>query len=85
MTRRLGLWALVGLIVACCWVIIGMTVAPHYNLGRSTFVLVTAPASYVGRKIPLAFYWFILLNAVAYVIVGLAAEGFSRALRHNRA
>ena len=85
MTRRLGVWALAGLIVACCWVIIGMTLAPHYNLGRSTLVMITAPASYAGRKMPLAFYWFILLNSVAYAVVGVAAEGFWRAFRHRRA
>lgn len=74
MKRRIGLWALSGLAVACCWVIAGVVTAPTYNLGRWTVAAITAPASLIGRVIPLAYYWFILLNAAAYALVGLTAE-----------
>ena len=78
MGRNIGAWALVGFIVACCWVVIGMVVGPSYNLGRSTLVSITAPASFLGRRVPLTFYWFILLNAVVYAVVGLGTEVLRR-------
>lgn len=74
MRRRIGLWAVSGFIVACCWVLIGMATWPNYNLGRSMVVAVTAPASLVGRTMPLAYYWFILLNAAAYALFGLVTD-----------
>jgi len=40
--------------------------------------LITAPASYLGRRAPLAFYWFILLNAAMYAVVGLGTEFLRR-------
>jgi hypothetical protein len=63
-----------GFAVAAFWFILGLFTWPNYNLGRSVFVAITAPASLLGRTIPLAFYWFILLNAVIYASVGLATE-----------
>jgi hypothetical protein len=47
-----------------------------YTLGRSSIVAITAPASLVGRTMPLAYYWFILLNGVAYALFGLVIELF---------
>jgi len=78
MRRRISLWALAGFVVASFWVIFGMAIAPGHNLGRSTLVVMTAPASLVGRSVPLAFYWFMLLNAAAYALLGLATELFRR-------
>ncbi len=74
MKRRIGLWTLAGFAVACFWVVFGIATAPNYNLGRWTVVAITAPASLLGRAIPLAYYWFILLNAAAYALLGLATE-----------
>ena len=45
-----------------------------YNLGHSSIVAITAPASLLGRVMPLTYYWFIPLNGVAYLFVGLATE-----------
>ncbi len=74
MKRRIGLWALAGFAVACFWVVFGMATWPNYNLGRWTVVAITAPAMLLGRTIALAYYWFILLNAAAYALFGLATE-----------
>ena len=74
MIRNVGTWALIGFIVACCWVVIGIAVGLSYNLGHSTLVAITAPASFLGRRVPLSFYWFILLNAAIYAMVGLGTE-----------
>ncbi|MGZ4845423.1 MAG: hypothetical protein ACXVJ1_11770 [Candidatus Angelobacter sp.] len=78
MTKRIGLWTLAGFVVACCWFKYSTATAPNPNLARWTIVAITAPASLIGRTIPLAFYWFILLNAAIYALVGLATEPLRR-------
>ena len=82
MKRRLGLWALLGLAIAGCWFLVSLMLPPQYmySLGHSSLVAITAPASLLGRAMPLKFYWFILLNGVAYAMLGLTAELFLRAL-----
>lgn len=74
MKRRIGLWTLSGFTVACFWVIYGMITFPNPSFGRMAIVAISAPASLLGRAVPLAYYWFILLNAAAYALVGLATE-----------
>jgi hypothetical protein len=74
MNRRVGLWTLIGFFVACAWVVIGFLTWPNFNLGRSPLVAITAPAGFVGSLVPLAFYWFILLNAAIYALLGLGIE-----------
>ena len=74
MNRRISLWLLIGITVACCWVLVGMFAGPSYNLGRSTIAAVTAPASLLGRRIPLGVLQFVLLNGVLYAITGFAIE-----------
>jgi hypothetical protein len=78
MKRRLGLWALMGLVVACCWFLISLMLPPRYmySLGHSTIVAITAPASLLGRVGPQKYYWFILLNGVVYLLFGLTVEAF---------
>jgi hypothetical protein len=50
MSRNIGIWALIGFIVACCWVVIGIAVGPTYNLGHSTVVSSQRPPrSLVGE------------------------------------
>ena len=72
MKKRISVWALVSFAVACGWVLFGM--ATGYNIGRWAITSVTAPAALLGRHWPLAFYWFLILNAGIYAVLGLAAE-----------
>jgi hypothetical protein len=74
MKRRIAWWAFSGVGVACCWAVYAMASAPNPGLARSMVVAITAPASLLGRMIPLAFYWFILLNGAIYALGGVAAE-----------
>jgi len=74
MRRRIALWAVCGLAVACFWFVYGMAAGPTHNLGRSPIVAITAPVALLGRQAPLAYYWAILLNAAAYALLGLAFE-----------
>jgi hypothetical protein len=82
MKHRIALWALIGLAVALVWFVVGLFTWPNYNLGRWTIVAITAPASLIGRAMPLAYYWFILLNAAIYALFGLATELFRRPVAH---
>ena len=78
MKRRICLWAFAGFAVAVFWLVIGLFTWPNYNLGRWTIVAVTAPASLIGRSMPLSYYWLIVLNTVIYGLIGLGAELFRR-------
>ncbi len=78
MSRRIGLWMLIGAMVACCWIAIGLLVGLPYNAGRSTIAAITAPASLIGRRMPLGMLWFVLLNGGLYAIAGLAVEPLRR-------
>jgi len=80
MVRTITLWMLIGLVVACCWVVIGLFLDPHgLNLGRSNLVAFTAPAALLGRKMPLGVVSFILLNGGLYGFAGLVI-GLARSL-----
>ena len=83
MNRIVGWWVLIGLAVACFWAVMGILIGPSYNLGHSTFVAVTAPASLLGRRMPLAVVWFVLLNGGLYALVGMVIEVTRRTLLHR--
>jgi len=83
MGRRIGIWILFGLVIACCWVLVGMLVGPPYNPGRSMVAAITAPASLIGRRMPLGILGFILLNGSLYAIAGLAFEPLRRLRRSH--
>lgn len=74
MKGRIALWALAGLAVASFWVVLAFLTPPNPALGRSALVIVTAPAALVGRAVPLAYYWFILLNIGVYILAGFTVE-----------
>jgi len=74
MLRRVALWGLSGLGVACFWVTLGILAGPSHNIGRWAIAAITAPASLLGRLMPLAGYKFALLNAAIYGVLGLGAE-----------
>jgi hypothetical protein len=82
MSRRISLWGLIGLLVACWWVVVGILAGPSYNLGRAPVVAITAPASLLGRRMPLGVTWSILLNGALYAVVGFAIELVRRARRY---
>ncbi len=75
MKRRLALWSLAGFIVACGWTLFVMAKAKPIAFGRELWAIIeiTAPASLL-RHFPLKYYWFILLNAFIYLLVGLGIE-----------
>ncbi|HWC16064.1 MAG TPA: hypothetical protein VG498_03590 [Terriglobales bacterium] len=88
MRRRIALWSLVGLIVACAWVVFTMSLEPATLLrlehGRYFWTVadITAPVALL-RQYPIKYYWVVLLNGLAYALVGLAFELVRRrSMRH---
>lgn len=79
MTRRIALWAFAGFIVASGWVAFIGAFAPadRIEMMRSyvlvTIIEITAPAALL-RHFMLKYYWFILMNAFVYALVGLGVE-----------
>lgn len=74
MNRRIMMWGLLGLLVACGWAVIGVFAGPDFNLGRSALVAATAPAALLGRKMPLGVAPGVLLNGCIYALLGLMIE-----------
>ena len=72
--RRIGFWVLFGIVVASGWVAIASLAGSTYNPGRSMIAAITAPASLLGRKMPLGVLWFVILNGGLYGVLGLAIE-----------
>jgi hypothetical protein len=79
MKLRIALWFMIGIVVACSWVIIGMTLAHRYNFGHWPIVAITAPASLLGRSLAMKYQGFIALNGVMYAMAGIVFE----LLRHQ--
>ena len=74
MKRRISLWALLGSSVASFWVLYVIATAPNPGLMHSSVLAITAPASLLGRTMPMAYYTFILLNGCFYALIGVATE-----------
>jgi len=77
MTRRIALWSFVGLIVACGWVLFWKLTFPlnHSSPAFWTIQYITAPASLLRYiPFPIKYYSFVLLNALAYSLVGVGVE-----------
>jgi hypothetical protein len=77
MKNRISIWAAVGFLVACCWIIYTFLTPPDL-LGESlrkplveALVFTSCPISLAGRYFPLAFWWLPPANAVTYAIAGL--------------
>lgn len=84
MSRRIGLWVLLGILAACCWVAIGFLAPLTYNPGRSAIAAITAPASLLGRRMPLGMLSFVLLNGGLYGILGIAIESLRWSLHFRQ-
>lgn len=85
MNRRIGLWTLVGLVVAGCWVAIAAFTPQSYNPGLFWIAAaISAPASLLGRKMPLGAQWFMVLNGGIYAVVGSLIELLRRPLADLR-
>ncbi len=80
MKRRIAIWASVGFVVACGWVLYSFLTPPERLIGimSEPFVVVlgyaSCPVVFAARKFPLHFWWVPLINAATYVVIGLFGE-----------
>lgn len=80
MKIRIAIWAGVGFIVACCWVLYTFVASPE-SLGMAlnepavkAAVLTSCPVWVAGRYFPLPFWSVPLMNAATYALIGLMVE-----------
>ena len=91
MKRRIAMWAGVGFLVACGWVLYTFVVPVEFlqESLRQPAVLaaayVTCPLIFAGRHFAIYFWWFPPVNAATYALVGLVVEGLRRTARQQLA
>jgi hypothetical protein len=84
MQRRIGLWALVGFIVAGVWMILSFAIpiSPQPVLwGLAQLTCPILPIS-DGLHFGVKWYWFLASNVAAYALIGLIVETL-QLLRHR--
>jgi len=80
MRHRILIWASLGFLVACCWIVFTFVTPPEY-LGASlrnpiveALACTTCPISLVGRYFPIRFWWIPPINTATYAVIGLIVE-----------
>lgn len=90
MTKRIGLWALVGALVAFGWFLYFTWLTwgayrggPGFTFSATTEMMVniTAPVRPLFGHYPITWYWSIVLNAGIYACIGLTVETIRLGLR----
>jgi hypothetical protein len=78
------IWAQVGLLVACGWVLYAFAKLPDYEIPMTsterfvwTLACITCPVLIAGVR----FYWVPLANTVTYALVGVIVEMLRRKLK----
>lgn len=84
MKRRIAIWASVGFVIACCWVVYTF-VTPAENLGAAlreplvqAALFTSCPVAIAGRYVPLAFWWIPPINAATYALIALIVGVLTR-------
>jgi hypothetical protein len=82
MKQRIALWGFAGLIVAGCWVLLGLAIPPSTEPVLWSLARLTCPIVPVGFlfHFGVRWYWVLLTNVPAYALIGLITEG----LRQSR-
>jgi hypothetical protein len=84
MKSRIAIWASVGFLVACCWVLCTFATPPEQLLtimrepAFEAVFLITCPIVYALRSFPLHFWWVPPINAATYAVIGLVVEVLRR-------
>ena len=80
MKRRIVIWASIGFLFACCWILYAFVMPPDYLIMtmREPFVkavaLISCPVVFAGHYCALHFWWIPLINAATYAGIGLIVE-----------
>lgn len=84
MKHRIAIWASVGFLVACCWVLYAFLTPPEYLIPslRDPWVealgYATCPIAFAARHFPLRFWWVPPINAATFAVIGLVVETLRR-------
>ena len=85
MTRRIAMWAAVGLLVAGFWAVVAGMIS--FNSATPVvwnLAVFSQPVALLSIHLHfgMRFYWVMLANAATYALVGLMVESLRRSLRH---
>ena len=86
MTRRVGMWASAGFLIAGSWALYGLAKAPPAITSADrivTLVRLTCPITFLSSY-PLGLYWVLLANAATYALVGLIVETLRQRLNQGK-
>ena len=81
MKRRIGIWAIVGFLVAGFWELYAFATKMTPTDRIVTLVQLTCPITFLSSS-PLSLYLILLANAVTYALVGLIVEILRQRLNH---
>jgi hypothetical protein len=82
MKYRIGMWAIVGFLVAGGWALFALASKPPVLTSADpilTFVRLTCPIAFFSSH-AMSVYLVLLANAATYALVGLAVETFRQGL-----
>jgi hypothetical protein len=80
MKHRIAIWAALGFLIACCWVLYTFAASPEYLHASLKSPLIQAvayiscPVIYAGAHFPLHFWWVPVINGATYATIGLILE-----------
>lgn len=86
MNGRIAIWASVGFLVACCWVLYTFATPPEQLVGIlreplvEVLLFISCPLVFAARSFPLPFWCVPLMNAATYGVIGLIVEVLRRKL-----
>ncbi len=80
MKRRIAVWASIGFLVACCWIIFSFAAPREYvhtvmgEPGVQAVAVASCPVAMAGWYFPVPFWLVALANAATYGLIGLMME-----------
>jgi hypothetical protein len=80
MRNRISIWASVGILVGCCWIVYSFAMPPDDLIASLRNPIVGALASsslsisIAGRYFAIRFWWIPPISAATYAAVGLMVE-----------
>jgi hypothetical protein len=91
MKKPIAIWAGVGFLVACCWVLYTFAIPPEQLITSlrepvvEAIAFISLPIAFALRRFPLHFWWVPPINAATYAVLGLAVEILRRKFKSSLA
>jgi|HubBroStandDraft_1064217.scaffolds.fasta_scaffold40450_2 hypothetical protein len=82
MLKRIGLWALGGLVVAFFWFVVILIMPRGQGPGANWLIVqISVPFLVFVRHVPITWYQSLVLNAASYACIGLLIEAIRKTAR----